>query len=273
MHAVSFRRRRFLSLAITAIGLTVLWLWVWFDRSRLSSGSLPSGASLLCCLLILTLLGVRRRIPVLRLGSVSTWTQVHLYTGLFAVGVYVMHVPAIIANGIFESALSIVFLVVSLSGIVGLWISRSIPRRLTAMSQQYRYDRIGWHRKQIADAAGALIDALVEPTGVQVIGDFHKDYLHGFFQSKPGLSFLLFPNGVRRRRLLSGLQELHRYLEPESRGKAGELASLVRRRDDLDYQFALQTRLRCWVLVHSLFSIALVIGSLIHVVVALRFIA
>ena len=79
------------------------------------------------------------------------------------------------------------------------------------------------------------------------------------------------PTGGRRRRLLSDLKDLERYLESEGRSTAGRFAALVRRRDDLDYQFALQLRLRLWVAFHSILTLALLATSLIHSFMALRF--
>ena len=62
---------------------------------------------------------MRRRLPILPLGSASTWTQVHIYMGFFTAGVYWMHVPKLIGTGIFEGMLSIVFLLVTISGFYG----------------------------------------------------------------------------------------------------------------------------------------------------------
>ena len=73
--------------------------------------------------------------------------------------------------------------------------------------------------------------------------------------------------------MLTGLKELDRYLETEGRTAAGMLAALVRRRDDLDYQFALQLRLRVWLVVHGVFSIVLLAAAIVHAVVAWRFIS
>ena len=178
-------------------------------------------------LLLLGLLGLRRRLPVLPLGSVSTWTQIHIYTGIFSAGVYLMHVPSIVAGGVFECALSITFLLVTISGIYGIYASRTLPKRLTAVEGQHRFDRVRWHRAQIADAARNLLDELNEQTGMRVLGVFYTKYLSPFFNDRPSLAYVMVPTGTRRRRLLSGLQELDRYLESDSRGTAGRFAALV----------------------------------------------
>ncbi|MCG8650741.1 MAG: hypothetical protein MI861_12965 [Pirellulales bacterium] len=271
MKPVSFRQRRVISICVTGAALAVVGLIAWILEGRLSHSAFFTGGTLLAAVLLLALFGLRRRLPILPLGSASTWMQIHLYTGLFAFGVYLIHVPAIVAGGVFECGLSIVFLVVSGSGFYGLYVSRTLPRRLTAVEGQHRFDRVGWHRNQIADAAKGLLGELNEQAGLNVLGNFYKRYLSPFFNGRPSLAYVIVPTGVRRRRLLSGLKELDRYLEVESRSTAGRLAALVRRRDDLDYQYALQLRLRIWVVVHSLFSVALIVGGIIHATVAWRF--
>jgi hypothetical protein len=268
---ISFRRRRQIGLLVTGIAAGLITLLAWLERARLGHASVLTGCTLLAAVMLLALLGVRRRIPVLPLWSVSIWTQIHIYTGLFALAVYLLHVPAIVANGFLEGGLSLVFLAVSASGLYGLYASRTLPQRLTAVQGQHRFDRVAWHRVQIADAARLQLGALGDPSATGVLSGFYQSYLEPFFSERPSLAYVIAPSGVRRQRLLAGLKELDRYLGEESRIAAGHLAALVRRRDDLDYQYALQLRLRVWVLVHSLLSVVLVCGAIVHALLAYRF--
>ncbi|HBV62193.1 MAG TPA: hypothetical protein DEF45_04145 [Rhodopirellula sp.] len=267
----SFRHRRRIAIALTLFALVVMLGIVWIQTGRLANVAVLTGGTLLCCILLLALFGMRRRIPILPLGSVSTWTQVHIYMGFFTAGVYWMHVPNLIGNGIFECTLSIIFLLVTGSGFYGLYASRILPKRLTAVEGQHRFERVDWHRGQIADHARKLLEELSVHVGIAVLGSFYTEHLNPFFNSRPSLTYVLVPNGGRRRRLLSDLKDLERHLESEGRGTAVKFAALVRRRDDLDYQFALQLRLRLWVTFHSLLTFALVAGGLIHSLLVFRF--
>ncbi len=249
----------------------VVALVVWIQENRLAHTSFFTGSILLVSILSLVLLGVRRRLPVLALSSVSNWTQVHIYTGLFAIGVYVLHVPVLIGDGIFEFWLSMVFWLASISGLYGVVASRTIPKQLTAIEGEQRFDRIGWHRNQIAEQAARLPEEVVEQTSAGVIKRFYDAQLDPFFSSRPSTVYLLVPSGRRRRRLIGGLKEIDRYLESGGRITAGRLAALVRRRDDLDYQYALQLRLRLWLVLHCLLSVALVAAAIIHATIAWRF--
>lgn len=275
--AYSFRRRRVMAIFAVAIATAVMmWLVSVADTSLLHRGVM-TGWTLMACLIMLVAIGVRRRIPILPLGKMSTWTQVHLYTGAFTIGVFLMHTPSIfrgqfIADGYFEGTLSFLFWMVSASGIYGLIASRRLPVRLTNVGEQIRFDQIQWRREQICERAGEEVASLETPASVRVLGEFHEQYLSRYFQYPPSMLYLLVPTSVRRRRTLAGLVELTRYLDDKGKIACGNLAALVRHRDDLDYQYALQLRLRIWVVVHATASIGLIVMAIIHGILALRFI-
>lgn len=267
----SLRTRRQIAMLFT-LCITILFAWMIQQESmRLGRADWISGFTVLVCLFLLMLLGVRRRIPFLPLGKVSTWTQIHLYVGIFTAVIYAMHVPMLIAGGFFERVLSILFLTTTASGFYGLYASRTLPRKLTSVENEHRFDQIGWGRRQIADAAKQIHDALPDGAAREVLVTFYRRTLSPFFAGRPSLAYVVVPSGNRRRRLLGDLKELDRYLETDSRKAVGQFAALVRRRDDLDYQFALQFRLRCWVVVHSFCSLLLLVAAVVHAVIAVRF--
>lgn len=268
---IRFRTRRRLAIVFTLL-MTLLYLAISsVQQARLADTRWLSGFTLLACLLGLTMLGARRRLPVLPLGRVSIWTQIHLYMGLFAIVVYAMHVPAILAGGVLEFWLSVAFLTVSVSGIYGVFASRSIPKKLTAVEGQHRFDQVAWHRKQILAAAVDAIEALpVTPSGKLVRQHFESE-LAPYFSRRAPLRYMAWPGGRRRRMLLEGIGSLGRYVDGETATAIGQLSALIRQRDDLDYQFALQLRLRSWVAFHCVTSIALISLAVVHTVFAIRF--
>ncbi|MCO8120927.1 hypothetical protein NHH03_04195 [Stieleria sp. TO1_6] len=266
-----FKTRRLVALTFTLVVIAAFWAMNRWQSDRLGSPAYFTGFTALSCLMLLMLLGVRRRLPFWRLGSVSMWTQIHLYVGLFTTAIYLMHVPALIASGLFESFLSMLFLMVTASGFYGLYASRTLPRKLTQVETQHRFDQTESGRHQIATAAQQTHGRLADSAAQQVLDAFYQQVLAPFFISRPSLSYVIAPSGYRRRRLLGDLKELDRYLETEGRQYAGQFAALVRRRDDLDYQYALQLRLRCWVVFHSLLSVVLIVASIIHAIIVLRF--
>lgn len=268
-----FVKRRLLAGAATLTAVLGLWIASWLVNQRLGHASILTGATTLACLFLLLLIGLRRRIPVLPLWSMTTWVQVHIYVGLFAVAAYVLHVPTLIADGTFEGGLSLLFVAVAASGFYGVYVSRTAPKRLTAIKGDYRYEQIGWHRTRIAELGEDLIAQLSSSPAASVLAQFYGETLQPFFGAPPGIAYVAVPSGGRKRKLLSRLSELDRYFEAETRETAGQFAALVRMRDDLDYHYALQFRLRAWLVVHSMLSVGLVVWACAHALLALRFVA
>jgi hypothetical protein len=258
-------------LGITITAATLAAGAVWWQSARLGDARLTTGATLLGCIILLTLIGVRRRLPVLPIGSMATWTQVHLYTGVFTCAIYALHVPAIIGTGGLESILSITFLLVAGSGIYGIHASRTIPKRLTAIQGQHHFDQVGWHRDQINQKAHELMADVPETPAGNLLTQHFQGNLQAYFASRARILYLALPSGNRRRRMLTELRELNRYLDDPMASITGKLSALVRHRDDIDYQFALQLRLRIWVAFHAVMSVLLLVFSFIHGLAAFRF--
>lgn len=262
--SISLRRRRLIACVATLLAIELFWSCNQIIVSRLGNASLFSGSALLVCLFMLVAIGARRRLMMLPLWSVSTWLQVHLYTGIFACAVFAIHAPKIIANGWFEGILSWLFIGVSASGIYGIYASRTIPKRLTAVPTGPRYDRIDWHRDQYHRAATDVHQSLASGGGGEVLADFYTKKLQPYFASGMPLSFRIQPTPRRRQALLAELGDLKRYLGGESLAAANQLSALIRHRDELDYHHGLQWKLRSWVIVHAAISLVLVVWAVIH---------
>jgi hypothetical protein len=266
--------RRTLAFVFTQAAILVAYWLYQTIGDRLGRTSSYTGATLFACLFALTLLGVRKRLPIAKYGSVATWTQVHLYMGLFSIAVYAMHVPRLIANGWFESVLSLLFLTVAASGLYGIYASRALPRRITSLGDEVQFDRFHFYRDKIAEAASVLVaqaQSLQSSSNDAVMLNFYQSHVQSFFQNKPRRWRLLWDQSSTRVRLMQQIRQLDRYLSPDERMLGGSLSALIRRRDELDSQWALQSRLRLWVVVHLLITMALIVASIAHVAVVLRY--
>jgi hypothetical protein len=271
---LNLRSRRAMALILTQTAILIAY-WVYQTiGDRLGRTSVFTGATLLACLFALTLLGLRKRLPIAKFGSVATWTQVHLYMGLFSIAVYAMHVPRLIASGLFESTLSLLFLAVAASGIYGIYASRTLPGRITALGDEVRFDRFQYYREKISEAASVLVDqtkSLQASSSNSVILNFYQSHVQSFLQDRPRRLRILWDKSPTRARLMRQTRELDRYLTSDERSLGGSLSALIRRRDELDSQWALQLRLRLWVVVHLLMTLALIVASIMHVAIVLRY--
>lgn len=195
MKGIRFSTRRGISLLVTSLAVGVCWVVARWESERLGRADIFTGVTALLGLFALLLLGVRRRIPFLPLGNASVWTQIHIYVGFFTTAVYFIHVPRIIGDGFFECFLSLCFLSVSASGFYGLYISRTLPKKLAAIENQLRFDRVNWHRDEIASTARGVVDGLVDSATSRVLGTFYGKVLEPFFSSRPSLAYVIAPSG------------------------------------------------------------------------------
>ena len=128
-HGLAFRRTVFAILLAGAIALAI-GKYAQFRQTNPHLVYL-TGWSLFALMLYLTAYNGRKKIPFLPLVSSRLWFQVHVYVGLFTGFVFLLHLQWHWPTGWFEVLLAVLFLGVTGSGLVGWWLSRSLPPRLT----------------------------------------------------------------------------------------------------------------------------------------------
>lgn len=259
-----FTRRRLIGSTVTLMALAAVWLWAERMENRLATSSYFTGWLLLTAIVALASLQLRKKLPAAPLGSAAAWLQAHLYVGLGSAGLFLIHAPWRWPNGVLESTLSLLYVATFCSGVIGLYWTRSLPRRLSRLGHEYIYERIGARRSQIRERAQAAILATVRTAGATTLGEFYNARLHDYFSRRRGWRYRLWPSSDLRKSLLAELTEGTRYLSDEERKTAETLFSLLRERDDLDYAESLQWRLKAWLFVHIALTYPLLLAAMLH---------
>jgi len=265
----SFVSRRLRNTALTVAALGGFAAWTRWREAGLNSTSFDTGYVLLAAILFLALYNLRKKLPVLPWTTSAGWLQAHLYVGLSTAVLFGLHVDWRIPNGIFETILACFFAATFVSGLVGLYWTRTLPFKLARVSEEVIYERIPLLRSQLRDRAKEVVLETVRSAGATTLGEFYSARLHHFFEEPRGWRYMLRPNNRLRRQLLDELTEVNRYLSEPERKTCEQLFALVRRRDDLDYHAALQWRLKAWLFLHigltyPLVAIACMHGLLAH---------
>jgi len=265
----SFVSRRLRNTALTFAALGGWVAWKQWREAGLSSTSFDTGYVLLAAILFLALYNFRKKLPVLPWTTSAGWLQLHLYVGVSTAILLGLHVDWRVPNGIFETILTSLYLATFTSGLIGIYWTRTLPRKLTRVSEEVIYERIPMLRSQVRDRAEQAVLETVRSSGATTLGEFYSDRLHEFFQQPRGLRYFLRPDNRLRRQLLAELTEVKRYLSEPERKTCEQLFAWIRRRDDLDYHEALQWRLKAWLFVHigltyPLVAVACVHGLLAH---------
>jgi len=238
-------------------------------RGALPTYAYLTGWVLFLAMIVLTLFNARKRLPFLPLGNAETWLQIHIYGGFFTVVLFLIHLNFRIPTGAFEITLACLFGIVTVSGIVGLLLSRVLPRRLSTRGGEVIFEKIPALRFALREQAEAI--ALGEKTASPAIAEFYVRRLAPFFASPQNFSKHLFESRRPLNALLAETDDLCRYLNEAERANLEKLAQLVRQKDGLDYHFALQSALKLWLFVHLPFTYGLMIFTLLHIVLVFAF--
>ena len=222
-------------------------------------------------ILALTAYNVRKKLAFLPLFSSRTWFQIHVYTGLFTGVAFLLHLRWRAPAGWFELVLAGLFLGVTLSGLVGWWLSNVVPKRLTTAGGEVLYERIPLIRHELRLRAEALALQAIPEAKATTLADFYARELSGYFSAPH--NFWASLRGSRRSLnfLLGSLAETKRYFTKVEQANADQLAELIREKDALDNQHTGQLILKGWLFFHIPLTYGLIVFSAVHVVLVYAF--
>jgi hypothetical protein len=266
-----FARRRIRNGGATMIVVALVWLWVRAMDRSLASSSFATGYVMLATVLFLAAYNVRKKLPFLPLGSSTAWLQWHIYVALASVGIFALHAGLNWPTGVLETALAACSVCTTLSGLIGLYLARTIPVQLARVGEEVIYERIPALSRQVRQQAGDVVLGSVTASGATTLADFYVTRLYDYFHRRRGASYFLRPTTARRKSLMEEMRNLRRYLSEQEAAACERLFSLVRRKDDLDFHAARQGMLKGWLFVHIGLTYALVMLALLHGLLALAF--
>ncbi len=258
-----FARRRRLGLFLLALAVLAVWLVAQWQDANLGQSAYSTGYVLMGCLVFLAAYNLRKKIAFLPcLGSSRLWMQLHIYIGFFTVAVFLIHIGWHFPSGTFERFLAALYVIVAGSGMYGLYLTRTAPQKLTAVGHEVVFEQIPLLRRRLVDQARQLI--LDSASTSEVLAKFYVNRLAPFLERPCSLGYLLVPTSRHSKQLIADIRDLDRYLSAAQRKAGRDLAGLVKRKDDLDYHYALQGRLKIWLFVHIGLTYGLLITAVLH---------
>ena len=145
--------RRIVNTALLAVSVVVLLLWCRAWSLTLRPAHETTGWLALGSVVFLALYNLRKKLSLLPLLRSSTWLQAHIYVGFLCVGLFLAHIEYRVPTGSFEVALALVFALVAGSGVIGLVLTRTLPKRLARRGEEVLFERIPGYRHQLAQEA------------------------------------------------------------------------------------------------------------------------
>lgn len=210
---------------------------------------------------------IRKKFSALSIGRAARWMRVHIYGGYFVIVAFAFHTGFSLPDASFEWALWLAFVLVTATGLIGAYLSWSIPAKVGGETDPLTFERIPVLRFELARDVDALALSSVEQSGSLAISEFYVDRLHGFFARPRNIVAHL--RGSRRplARLCNDLDNLERYVEERDRKTLNTIRDKVIAKDNLDFHHAHQGMLQAWLFLHIPATWCLIVLTLLHVAV------
>lgn len=265
-----FRQRRIKNI----IGLTIATVLFFIGVSQWSvypKFNFYLGVCFLGAILILLSYNWRKKLTFIPLGKSSMWLQFHLYVGILSFFMFLVHVNYSVPNGFFEMSLFLLYLIVFLSGVGGLILSRSFPKRITAHGDELMFERLPIYLSDIRKEAQNLVEFSVEDTKSSKILELYYKDLDPFFAGFANQVAHLFEGKRPINKLLLQMDSQSRYLNDKEKVYLTELKNLCVDKDHVDYNYALQGLLKKWFFIHIPFSYLLFLFGVVHGILVYSF--
>jgi hypothetical protein len=236
-----------------------------------------------------TLLSLRKKFPIWRIGRTQSWMRGHLWLGALSLPLILLHAGFLFGHGL-TSILMWLFVVVYVSGVFGAYLQHTMPRRIMHdVPMETIYDQIGHVRKQlldeadtvVADACGSLqVEVPVAASGAVALAsvmrvaaddtaplrEFYVREMRAFVQA-PSRSHPLANETTAAGRF----SRLRALVQPALAGALTDLENICEEERQLLRQEKMHGLLHSWLVIHVPLSFALMALAVVHIVMALRF--
>jgi hypothetical protein len=265
------------SAAILAVAV-VAYIPYALGSSPPSGGSLPGlvyGTVGFGFMAFVTLLALRKKFPIWRIGRTTTWMRGHLWLGALSFPLILLHAGFLFGHGV-TSLMMWLFLVVYVSGFFGAYLQHTMPRRiLREVPMETIYDQIGHVREQlveeadgvVADACGKLEVEVAVPAAATLVGaNALATVMRTFLQSPRASHALADPVTAT-----AMFQKVRPLVGDALQPAIADLESICEEERQLLRQQRMHGLLHAWLIVHVPLSFALMVLAVVHIVMALRF--
>jgi hypothetical protein len=262
-HSGVIWRRIFVVLLIVTIGV-----YFYYARAGFQHGGTPVGlvygtiGFFLCYLL--AYFGIRKRSYRSRFGTLEQWLQSHIYLGVLALVILLLHTGGRFNDKVAVATMILVGIVVG-SGIVGAVLYVTVPRLLTEVESELTIDEISEQINQLGKQMARIASARSEP--------FQRIYKQLIDEGKPGWLAgwrLLLSRMKSKKSASSDWAPLLRLVPKDEEAELRQMLVVSRQRKELLLRLLFQSRyknvLESWLYVHVPFTVALLVLAIVHVV-------
>ena len=263
--------RLWLSVAVTVLVGAVVVVADVVTSASLRDPRFLTGWILFGLMLALAAFNARKKLPFLPLGSAAGWLRFHVYAGWLSFVVFFLHVGLRLPQGPLEVSLAALYLLVALSGVAGLTISRVFPKRLSRNDDELIFERMPVLLKRLRDECDEQILESMAKVESTTVAEFYTSRVRPFLDRPRNLVQHLFEWKSAHHAMRGHFDVVRRYLDEDEKKTLGWLYDHVRRKENLDYAYALQATLKIWLFVHVPLTYSMLLLTLVHVILVYAF--
>jgi hypothetical protein len=213
---------------------------------------------------LLAFFGIRKRWYKSTFGTLEQWLQSHIYLGILAFIILLMHSGGRFNDKIAVTTLVLTFIVVA-SGVLGAVLYLTVPRLLTEVESNLSVEEISDQLNQLGKNMARIASGRSVP--------FQRIYEQLMREASPGMLAgwrLLFRFGRRKKAQDTGdWARLLALVPKEEQEELRQLLVFSRQRKELLIRLVYQQRyknvLEFWLYIHIPFTIALIAFGILHV--------
>ena len=250
---------------------------------------LAYGIAAFAFMLYATLLALRKKFPIWRIGRARTWMRGHLWLGTLSLPLVLLHSGFLFGHGL-TSIMMWLFVAVWASGLFGAWLQHTMPRRLLReVPMETIYEQIRRVRTQllgeadtvVAEACGKLelevapgashllVSVLRTGSGADDGAPLRDFYLREMrpFVEVPSRTHALADTTAAE----TMFAKVRALVKPALHAPLSDLESICEEERQLLRQERLHGVLHAWLIVHVPLAYAVLVLAVVHIVMALRF--
>ena len=260
--------------AILAVSGALLWL-VWVYGNGLRDPRFFDGWLLATGMSLQIYFHLRIKTSSFAPKAAKRWRHIHVYLGYVMLALFISHSDFGFPDTGFEWALWTGFVLITLSGIFGTYLSWSV-RAKRKVDERISYDRIPARRAEIAREIHAVVSAPSRPPAALAlpsppyddwITDLYTGQLQSFFRGQQNFGAHLIGSQRPVARLIEEIENLERYVDQKGQDKLLSVKALVLEKDKLDFARVYLGLTKAWLFVHVPVTYGFFLLIVLHVLV------
>jgi len=251
-----------------AAGAAFIFL-VWNSwQTWLQNGepAIVTGYTLAGLMVFLALFNSRKKLSMIPLGRAAYWTAAHAVFGTLTLALFFVHTGTFWPGGAYEQLLAILFYLVSISGILGYWMQKVIPRRLTENGLEIIWERVPNEIAQIREQAETIVEEAAEKTASDTLARYYSETLAWYFRRPRFLVSHFFGFQSGRAYIRRETTAIARYLDDDERGYLKQIEDLAHIKNRIDFAYAVNGMAKIWLLFHVPLAVGVLMLMIWHII-------